>query len=221
METVSSARKAGRPREAVLNRERIIDAAFAVLEVAGPDGFTMKGLAERLSVKPPALYNYFRNKNDVIKAMRGRLASRIDLASFEAAPWCEAVVPWARSYRSVFARHPESIALLATMPVSGQEDSVLNYEVISRSLQEGGWPLEEIVPVIVALESFIIGSALDAIAPDNIMDPADYSPQVPLFAAAGLAQAAVVTAGGVRPADLAFELGLGALVAGLRARLVS
>ncbi|WP_040423810.1 TetR/AcrR family transcriptional regulator [Agromyces subbeticus] len=216
-------RGAGRPRTPVLSAEQIVDAAFALARTAGPDGFTMAALARSLSVHPPALYHYFAGKADVVRAMRGRVAGLLDVSGFDTPEIAltDAVLRWAHSYRSAFATHPAAIALLATTAIDGQERSVANYESITRRFVREGWPVGGAVDAIVALESFIIGSALDAIAPADIMSPGTAARLAPEFSRAEALRSVKAAARGIHPADRSFELGLAALVGGLPAALAA
>ena len=56
--TIEPKRAAGRPRkqDAVLDKERIVDAAWALVERGGVEGLTTRTLAAALGVKSPALY---------------------------------------------------------------------------------------------------------------------------------------------------------------------
>ncbi|MGI9823930.1 TetR/AcrR family transcriptional regulator [Agromyces sp. Marseille-Q5079] len=210
-------RTAGRPRTRVLSGDQIVDAAFDLARTAGPDGFSMAALARSLSVQPPALYHYFGGKDEVIRAMRGRLADRIDTTGFADIdlPLAEAVVRWSRSYRDVFAAFPSGITLLATTPVDGQQRSVDNYEIITTRLLAEGWAEHDVVDTIVAFESFFIGSALDALAPADIMSPGSAAATAPNFAAAEARRGEDAAARGIRPTDRSFELGVRGLLAGL------
>jgi hypothetical protein len=69
---------------------------------------------------------------------------------------------------------------------------------------------------MIAVESFILGSALDAIAPADMFDPAGAEEDVPAFASAYRARGGAL--GTTPPATAAFETGLSALLDGLRAR---
>ena len=69
----------------------------------------------------------------------------------------------------------------------------------------------EIIPAIVAIESFIFGSALDATAPLDIFDPGPNTGKIPHFEGALAAQRAT----GQDSADTAFRTGLRAIVTGL------
>jgi AcrR family transcriptional regulator len=204
----------------VLSSEQIVAAAFELARTAGPDGFTMTALARSLSVHPPALYHYFAGKADVVRAMRGALAEQLDVSGFsdEAVSLAEAVARWARSYRDVTAAHPAGIQLLATTPIDGQERSVANYDAIVRRFIAEGCPETDAVDALVTFEALILGSALDAVAPDDIMAPGEAGTRAPIFAAAERARTEAAAARGIRPTDRSFALGIEALLAGLRAR---
>ncbi|WP_165397341.1 TetR/AcrR family transcriptional regulator [Microterricola gilva] len=220
---MSSPRSAGRPRISVLSAEQIIDAAFDLVRTAGPSGFTMAGLARALSVQPPALYHYFAGKDEVVRAMRGRIADMIDVSGFTAGPaerspgaFSDAVLRWAHSYREAFLSYPAGIALLATTAIDGQERSVANYEAMTVAFLGDGWPEAMIVDAIVVMESYILGSALDALAPEDIMSPGASAAGAPHFARAEGLRTRNAAERGIRTSDQAFSLGIGALLTGLR-----
>nr|WP_235830829.1 TetR/AcrR family transcriptional regulator C-terminal domain-containing protein [Arthrobacter cheniae] len=100
------------------------------------------------------------------------------------------------------------------MPVGGAPDTLRMYEQVAVGLINGGWPPERVVPGIVAIESFIYGSALDVSAPENIFDSGSLAGEFPTFTAA------VVSSRPPGPdesrADTAFEGGLTAMISGLR-----
>lgn len=208
-------RPAGRPRTKLLDQEKITAAAFELFSAPGGEDFTMAQLAEKLGVRPPALYNHVRDRRALVNLVRTEVAARIDTSSFADCEWDTAIVPWARSYRTAFATSPQLIAQLAVVPIDGTEASIQGYETITRCMLRGGWPEAAIVPAIVALESFIIGSSLDVLAAPGNLDPVGDEERVPTFAAA----LAAARDGEGTMADAAFEVGLEALIAGLRVRL--
>lgn len=63
----TEARRAGRPRKAVLNRERITEHALELVSDDGYESFTMQRLAKSLGVSPSALYNHVDSKNDLLQ----------------------------------------------------------------------------------------------------------------------------------------------------------
>lgn len=179
----------------------------------------MKQLAKRLGVQPPALYNHVANRNEVVNAMRGRIALSVEVDHFDDLPWYDALVPWAWAYRDAFAAHPQTIALLAILPFGDEEVVFLNYEAIFSALRRQGWPVAELASVVIALESFIIGSALDVLAPEDNQAPGSHADRAPTMHAALEARKATATAEGATAADVTFDVGLRLLIDGLRNRL--
>ncbi|MGH1526336.1 TetR/AcrR family transcriptional regulator C-terminal domain-containing protein [Leifsonia sp. L25] len=155
----------------------------------------------------------------MIASVRELVSDRIDVSAFETEPWDTAMLAWAHSYRVAFAAHPPTIALLATLPLTGALRTMRMYDAVVAAMVRAGWPEAEVLPTIVAVESFILGSALDAIAPADMFDPAGAEDAVPAFASAYRARSAAL--GATPPADAAFETGLTALLDGLRVRYES
>jgi AcrR family transcriptional regulator len=211
-------RPRGRPTRPLLSRERILEAAFEVSREQGAAGFSLARVAKHLGVQPPALYNHVKGREEVVAMMRNSFAADIDASVFSSLGWEEAIFPLAWSYRETFARDPEVATLLAVNPVGSAESSLALYRPMAASLRAGGWPDRKIVPVIVALESFIIGSALDLVAQGEITLPEGEDGSGALAVAVRAAREDGRERG-VSAADQAFALGLEVMVEGLRARL--
>ncbi len=203
----------GRPSSPVLTADGITTEAVALLEERGQDGLTMAALARRLGVAPSALYNHVATKQDVLRAVQDDVNRGIDCSGFGRLPWDEALAGWARSYRDAYERHPALVPVMAVTPVRSAPHTVEMYERVSSGLLAAGWPAHLVTNVVVAVESFVLGSALDTQAPADIFDPGDLAASAP----------GVTTANAARPegdtARAAFELGLTALLAGLRGLL--
>jgi TetR/AcrR family tetracycline transcriptional repressor len=58
-----------------LSRERIVDAAFRLLEQDGWDALSMRRLAQELDVWPMAVYRYFRDKDELVEALSRALGT--------------------------------------------------------------------------------------------------------------------------------------------------
>lgn len=206
-------RGAGRPPTPVLTRERVLDAAFRLAGDRSPAQFTMTALAASLGVRTSALYHHFDGRDAVIRAMRSHIASLIDDRLLDVGSVVEALRGWGRGYRDALLSAPGAITLLAVQPIDADDLSFAQYEAIAVRLEGDGWPPETIADAIVAIESFIIGSAIDALAPDDNMSPGSNADAYPRFAEAERLR----RARDGRPADRTFEIGLAALVSGLRA----
>src|SRR6478736_3439261 len=220
-------RRAGRPSAAVLDKAGITSAALELVGRKGYDGLTMAALARVLDVAPSALYNHVKSKGDVLLLVEDHLASLVDVSAFGAGPWEDAVRKWAWSYRDVFSRHTPLIPVIAVLPVTDAPQTLAMYETVSKGFFDAGFPRERIVPAIVALESFIFGSAYDVTAPEDIFDSGSMAGSTPYFTAAVQSSSAAPQASSSHPeaghrdhgrqADTAFQLGLDALVSGLAA----
>lgn len=70
-----------RPRlteqEKTAMRERILDAAGCVLHEHGPDGLSIRAIAEQVGVSHMVLYTYFENRDALFSALRDRHSQQI------------------------------------------------------------------------------------------------------------------------------------------------
>lgn len=206
-------RRAGRPSSGVLDRRRIAQAALDIVSAYGYDRLTMSAVARRLGVSPSALYNHVSSKTELLQWIQELVMDGVDHSLFATHPLDEALVRWAQTYRDVFAEHAPLVPLIAVMPVASSRRLLEMYEAVTGGFVRAGWSREAIVPAIVALESFVFGSALDATAPADIFDAGEHAGTLPQFEDAVQAQRAT----GERTADVAFAAGLRAMVAGLLA----
>lgn len=204
-------RRAGRPRSVVLDRELIARAALKLVVTGGYSTLTMSSVAKSLNVSPSALYNHVESKQELMQWIQEIVMDGVDSSVFETLPLDEALEKWAVTYRDIFAGHAPLIPLIAVLPVSGSPRTLEMYEKVAAGFTRAGWKHAEIVPAIVALESFIFGSALDATAPLDIFDPGENTGKMPSFESALEAQRAT----GRNSADTAFMTGLRAIIAGL------
>ncbi|WP_211882490.1 TetR/AcrR family transcriptional regulator [Pseudarthrobacter albicanus] len=209
-------RPAGRPHRNVLSKELITRAALKLIAADGYAGLTMSALAGRLNVVASSLYNHAKSKQEVLLWVEDHIMSMVDVSGFATAPWDEAVRRWAWSYRGVFAEHTPLIPVIAVLPVTGAPETLTMYEACTAGFRKAGWPEPLIVPALVALESFIFGSAIDVTAPENIFGPGAWAESTPLFTSAVRNQLRSPEMG---RADIAFSMGLEALIAGLKAGL--
>lgn len=206
-------RKAGRPRGELLNRPKIAEAALRFVGDTGYDALTMSALAKALGVSASALYNHVESKQELLQLVQDRVMDDVDWSGFATLPLEDAVRHWAASYRDVFARHAPLVPVIAVLPVSGSPRTLQMYEQVAAGFARAGWDRRRIVPAIVALESFIFGSALDAVAPEDIFDVGAGPQDVPAFAAAVDRQRQATA----DPAQDSFDYGLDALLRGLLA----
>ncbi|MGW6021329.1 TetR/AcrR family transcriptional regulator C-terminal domain-containing protein [Streptomyces sp. NPDC055099] len=205
----------GRPRIPMLDADLIAREALSLIDAEGADAFSLPRLAARLGVRTASLYNHLDGRAEVIEGVRRLIVEEMDVSAFDTLPWPDALAAWARSYRDAFARHPHSIDLLATTTISSPATLGM-YEAVVAALARGGWPQGRLIAALTSVESFLLGSALDLVAPPMMIDAAGHAPRVPVLAAA-LESAA--DGDKARRAEDAFASGLDALIRGLVAQL--
>ncbi|MEV4582217.1 TetR/AcrR family transcriptional regulator [Nonomuraea jabiensis] len=106
-----------RPRRPRLSRERIVEAAVALLDAEGVAGFSMRALAARLRAGTMSLYEYVTSKEDVLDLALDEVFGEI--SAEERPAWRDTVVRQLSQSRDVMRRHPWVPALTATRPLLG------------------------------------------------------------------------------------------------------
>lgn len=127
----------------------------------------------------------------------------IDPETLDLTPWDVGLEAWARSCRAAFAAHPRAIPLLMTSPVRAPR-VLEQYERAVGLLLDAGFTDAEVMPLLIALENLVLGSALDLAAPETMWELTDQAPTPRL--------ARVLAAVGEGRADRAFEVGLAAFM---------
>lgn len=207
-----------------LNRERLVDAALALVDEEGEEALSMRSLAARVDRQVSSLYNHVSGRTELIELMRARIVADIDVSAFaateESGPperavggWDAALEEWAVSYLRAFAAHPNLIRLLATTPIRHQSAYAM-YDAVVAGLVRAGWPESLVFAVVRTVEAHVLGSALDIVAPEDLLVQGAVDAGLPAVREA-LAERHAETYG----AEAAFSLGLAALIDGLRTRL--
>lgn len=185
----------------------IVDAALRAVDTAGD--FTMPGVAAALNVRPSSLYNHVGGRSEIVEHLRERAMSAVRVvapdAVGETADWTTTIAAIARSYRDAYAAHPRLIPLLTAHTVRSHA-AVVMYESLARTFRRGGMSAQQTLDAITALDAYVLGSALDLAAPQEVWS-ADATTD-PDFAEV-LAHASAPDR-----ADRAFDAGLAALIAG-------
>ena len=100
-------------RRTPLTRQRVIEGAVALADEVGIHPLTIRALAERLGVKPMALYHHVAGKEQIIDGMVDHVFAEIALPP-EGMEWRAALRVRSRSARDVLARHPWAAPLMET-----------------------------------------------------------------------------------------------------------
>jgi TetR/AcrR family tetracycline transcriptional repressor len=125
-----------RPRQ--IERDQIVTAALVELAEVGPDRFTLSGVARRLGVTAPALYNHYTDKGDILREAARRVFSEDLPGPEDYAPERYADFVVARclaTYRRACEHPGAAAALLAHVPRETVDDGVT---VMTRLMKQAG-----------------------------------------------------------------------------------
>jgi len=200
-----------RPRQALLTRERIVEAASALVDAEGLDALSVRRLATELGVQGPSLYNHFPTKAEIVDAVADAVIEQVDLTAFANYEWPDALRRWAKSYHGVLVAHPNVVPVLAQGP-GRRPASLAMAEAVFGALVEGGWPPARATHIGALMRYLVTGSALGSFALGFDIDPALYDRYPHLHRAPLLAAHHEAVDEG------AFELGLDLLITGLTAQ---
>jgi AcrR family transcriptional regulator len=146
------------PARAPLSRERVLDAAVELAEMAGIEALTMRRLARSLGVEAMTLYYHVANKAALLAGMVDRVGSEIELPS-PGGNWKAELRRTALSAYDVMTRHPWAAHLILTQ--AGDSDARLRYmDGILGTLRTAGFSADLTDHAYHALESHIMGFTL-------------------------------------------------------------
>ncbi|MEH0969720.1 TetR/AcrR family transcriptional regulator [Micromonospora sp. CPCC 205546] len=151
-----------------MSRQRIVDAAVALLDRNGSDGLTMRRLAERLDVTPTALYWHVKTKDDVLDLAMDEIFGEVRLPQ-DVGDWRDDVRTLARGWRAAILRHPWAANLIGR-PMLGP-NVLARTEFLQSALVRGGFSGRRLAVSTRLLANFVIGAALTEATWRQTADP--------------------------------------------------
>jgi TetR/AcrR family transcriptional regulator, tetracycline repressor protein len=111
--TTAASRRASRVPRNTLSRDRVVEAALALLDAEGFDAVTMPALAKRLGVGTMSLYRHVADKDDLINAVAEQVLSGVAVPDGDPDDWEGRVVGYLRALRDAAIAHPALSRILA------------------------------------------------------------------------------------------------------------
>jgi TetR/AcrR family tetracycline transcriptional repressor len=138
----------------MISRRGAAEAALAVIDEHGLDGFNMALVASRLGVKPPSLYHHFRDRREVLAEVALLLLDpgTIDLHETE---WAERLIELCLKTRRSLLKHPRAAPLILH-----HFPRHLLLDAYDRAAREDPLSRELHLAVIEGTEKITFGSAL-------------------------------------------------------------
>lgn len=104
-----------RPR---LTRERLLEAALALVDAEGLDAVTMRRLGAELGVRPMALYRYVPDRDALLDGMVAAVLAEMQVDPTGYDDWTVALRAAAEEFRRVARLHPNIVPLLINRPLA-------------------------------------------------------------------------------------------------------
>lgn len=183
-----------------MDREKILERGLAIVESDGADALSIRGLARDLGVSAPALYEYIRSREDLLRLLAQRgyddLATRWQSIDGPPVDW---LLQTGRAYVDYAVEHPDLFTLMHRFaPEAIIGDPGVEHPAATVLFDEGLVQIRE------------------AIAAGDLRDDEPLDLAVALWAAAhGVATVAIMTPG-MQGADGLADRVIGGLLIGLR-----
>jgi AcrR family transcriptional regulator len=155
----TTARSTSRPRgRRGLDRNAILEAAFALLSREGEAGFSVRKLGSRIGIDPMTVLHHFRSKEELLRAIADRALETVALPH-PSADWRADLRNVADGYRDLAHRHPRLFHLHFRFHATGPADHASS-EVVYRALRRAGLPDGDAAGLGLAFYAFLLGYAL-------------------------------------------------------------
>jgi TetR/AcrR family transcriptional regulator, tetracycline repressor protein len=152
-----------------LDRTKIVDEAVALLDAEGLDGVTLRKLAARLGVQAPTLYWHLPNKAALVTAIAEAIVPDPQPPAPDQ-PWQEWLTEFALQLRAALLAHPDGARVVSMAQLSRQ--TAAWSELAMSTLADRGIPLRDARIIVLTVERFTVGHALEEQSPPP--DTADF-----------------------------------------------
>ena len=167
--------KRSRGERAGLTREKILDAALALVDQEGPGALSMRRLGAELGVEAMTLYHYLPNKDALLDGLVERVIAEASLSAAEPrdgedgpTPWQDALSTYARSLRAALLLHPGTLPLVSSRPAT-TPGTLTAVERGLEILRGADFPLGQALHAFNSLTLFVVAHAASEVdtAPVN------------------------------------------------------
>ncbi|SOD89786.1 TetR/AcrR family transcriptional regulator [Streptomyces sp. Ag109_G2-15] len=148
------------PARAPLSRERVVEAAFTVLDRQGLDGLSMRQVAAELGVTVSALYAHVSSKDDLLELMYTRLFDGFTMPEPDPERWQEQVRDYARSGRQRLLSHRD-MARISMAHVPFTAELLPHVEALLAIFRTAGLPDRIAAEAGDLISTYIDGFALE------------------------------------------------------------
>lgn len=161
-------------RRARLNRELVLGTALELVDAQGLEALSMRRLAQELHCDPMSLYRYAENRAALLAGVEELVFNELVICP-EEADWQAQLRRIAHDVRVLALRHPNTVPLLVTRPLSTPlglrlRGTLRPLEQILALLTKAGFSPENALHIYRAFYSFLYGHILNELQ-ELIADP--------------------------------------------------
>ena len=146
------------PARRPLTREHILHVGLRLIDEQGLEAFTMRKLAQELSVDPMSIYRHFENKEALLDGVADVLWGEVELSGSEIG-WEALLRSLATSLRALAHAHPHAYVLLCNTQ-SLSLGMLRLCDVTLEQLQRAGFEQRRAVEVLCTVCSYAMGYAM-------------------------------------------------------------
>lgn len=155
------------PRPA-LTRDRIVQAAVALIEREGAEALSMRRVAAELDVAVMSLYNHVPNKTALLEGVAERVVEGLELGDDPGRSWQEGARALVRAFRKVAHDYPRCMTIVLTHKV----DTAAGLRPMERALalaDAAGFDAETAVRTMRALLAYAIGAQVREVGMEKML----------------------------------------------------
>ncbi len=196
---------------APLSRDRVVEAALAVIDRQGIQGCSMRAVAGELGVEAMSLYHHVPGgKAEMLDGVVAVVQTEFVEGLHLTGDWRVDMDAFARAYRAALKSHPNVVAMIAARPSVAYRSSTTLVGALFTAMEDGGFPRDDALRAVRVLSRWTIGFTLgEASALEDGEQAAEFDEPLLVEVFSDIA----------RGEDDVFEFGLEALLDGLEARL--
>jgi AcrR family transcriptional regulator len=143
-----------------LSRERILEAALALVDERGLDALSMRKLAQELGVEAMSLYNHVESKDDIVAGILELVANEVEEPAGE--DWKPALRRTAIATHESFTRHPWAARIWNTSARVTPE-RLHHGDAVLRALREAGFSADLTYHAFHVLNGYALGYTLQEV----------------------------------------------------------
>ena len=199
-------------------REQIFRAALQIIDVHGREALTMRRLAEAMDTGTTTLYDYVKNKEELLQGVESLLIDSLVADLDQSSSWDAQLAEALRRLHGVQQEHPGFVEVLSAQVMPGPSLDPVR-EGLMRILREAGFSRQDAAYVLAVVMAYVLGFSVFDRA--RVRDAREVQRMRGLSTADYPYLTDMVTDWAEHDPEQAFEYGLRIMIDGLKRDLVT